>query len=236
MIGPAIGKLTAVTALAGLLGLAWIADRGQWFDPTPDPGPFVAVSNGHGGKIAMAVYEVTWDQWKSCYDGGGCAFLPKSKARGRAGVFPVTGINRLDADDYVAWLNLRTGRLYRLPSADEWNAASGGLSRRPKKKLFEDPRLAWAADYGSEQALPAKLMPAGAFGSSPDGVADLHGNVWEWTSSCVSPEADYNSCPAAWAAGEHEAILSVLIRNPAAGGCGSGVPPANTGLRLVRDN
>ena len=135
----------------------------------------------------------------------------------------------------IRWINARDGKAYRLPTADEWSAISNGLSRRKTKKLFDDPRLAWAADYGAMETVSAKVQPSGSFGSNANGVADLAGNVWEWTSTCATPGADDRDCPAYIAAGLHEAAVSVFIRDPAYGGCALGVPPANIGFRLVED-
>ena len=42
-------------------------------------------------------------------------------------------------------------------------------------------------------------------------------------------------CPAFVAQGLHEAVISVFIRDPATGGCASGVPPPHVGFRLVSD-
>ena len=68
------------------------------------------------------------------------------------------------------------------------------------------------------------------------GVADLDGNVWEWTATCTSKDLEGEAithCPAFVAAGEHDAVVSVFIRDPAIGGCASGTPPQHLGLRLV---
>ena len=163
------------------------------------------------------------------------AHHPKPGRKATNGDFPVTGVNRFDVGEYVRWINARDAKAYRLPTADEWSAISNGLSRRKTKKLFDDPRLAWAADYGAMETVSAKVQPSGSFGAASNGVADLAGNVWEWTSTCATPVADDRDCPAYIAAGLHEAAVSVFIRDPAYGGCALGVPPANIGFGLVED-
>jgi hypothetical protein len=100
--------------------------------------------------------------------------------------------------------------------------------------------LAAIADDGVPIAVglgrvPAKLRPRGSFKLSPDGIADLDGNVWEWTSGCANPAFAHDTCPAFIAMGEHEAVVPIFVRDPASGGCATGIPPANLGLRLVSD-
>ena len=190
------------------------------------------MSNG-AKPVTISRYEVTWREWKACYDGGGCSFLPQPGRKATDGDFPVTGVNHFDVDEYIGWINAKSGKTYRLPTADEWNIISGGLSHRKTKKLFDDPRLAWAADYGSMQQVSAKVQPSGSFGMGANGISDLGGNVWEWTSTCAAKGATETNCPAYIAEGLHEANVSVFIRDPASGGCAVGAPPANLGLRLV---
>ena len=96
----------------------------------------------------FAPYEVTRAEWQACYDSGGCSYLPPGPDS--SSDFPVTGVNHFDVDEYIAWINAKTSKTHRLPTADEWAIASGGLSRRKSKKLFDDPRLAWAADEDGE--------------------------------------------------------------------------------------
>ena len=218
MLALATGKALVIAVVAGLSGLAITANLARQ-DTGPD----------------FSRHEVTWQQWKTCYDIGGCSFLPKPGRKATNGDFPVTGVNRFDVDEYIRWINARDGKAYRLPTADEWSAISNGLSRRKTKKLFDDPRLAWAADYGAMETVSAKVQPSGSFGAGGNGVADLTGNVWEWTSTCATPDSGDQDCPAYIAAGLHEAAVSVFIRDPAFGGCALGTPPANIGFRLVED-
>ncbi len=185
------------------------------------------------GAISAARFEVTWQDWKRCHDEGGCSYLPPPGRVDRQIAFPVTGVNHLDVREFLGWLNRRTGKTYRLPTAGEWQSL--GYKAPAAKKLFTDPRLAWAADYGSMQQVSAKVQPVGHFGASATGISDLSGNVWEWTSSCAMKGFDETTCPAFQVEGLHETALSIFVRDPMAGGCAVGVPPARIGVRLVED-
>ena len=213
----------SVAALLGLGALASVVKE----EPLP-AAEMVSI-----GKISAARFEVTWQDWKRCHDEGGCSFLPPAGRADKTTSFPVTGVNYLDVQEYIGWINRRMGKRYRLPTAEEWRS----LGYRPpeRKKLFTDPRLAWAADYGSMPQVSAKVQASGHFGETQAGIADLSGNVWEWTSSCAMKDFDEATCPAFLVEGLHETAQSIFVRNPLSGGCAVGAPPARIGVRLVED-
>jgi formylglycine-generating enzyme required for sulfatase activity len=186
-------------------------------------------------SLKVMRHEVTIAQWRQCYVEKACSEMPNRGLGASDDEFPVTGVNWFDVREYMAWARQRSGLKLRLPTIEEWRLASH-LAMAEPKLLFDDPRLAWAAEYGTEKKQDPTLRRAGGFGVTPEGTTDFAGNVWEWTSSCASKgfvdkDADY--CPAFKVAGEHEAVLSVFVRDPAIGGCSSGVPPIHLGLRLV---
>lgn len=190
-----------------------------------------------GGRILfVSPYEVTVSTWQRCYAEGQCSYLPKSSTSTSA--MPVSGINWFDVNEYLAWANKHSSVPLRLPSLAEWRELNRSLEKPKQPPAFTDPRLAWAANYGQENSPIGPIRPSGSFSKTPDGIYDLDGNVWEWTSTCYKPgfegtEAVY--CPAFVTAGAHEAVTSVFIRNPALGGCATGTPPSHIGFRLVAD-
>ncbi len=227
MLAAAAAKTIAVAAgLIGLAALAFAPAPGELFD-------LVTVQLNDGRLLGVSRYEISQHDWRQCAKAGACPVLVKDA--GDRDAVPMTGVNAFDVEAYIAWINNSTGQRYRLPTAAEWRELASELPRREKPKLFDDPRLAWAADYGTMEAVPARVEVQGHFGTLRNGLSDLAGNVWEWTSTCVGPGFDSSTCPAFLVEGEHEAPLSVFIRDPASGGCSSGVPPANVGFRLVRD-
>lgn len=195
---------------------------------------FDLVETRHGFSVMR--HEVSISQWRTCVDDGGCSHLPKPRAGAMGDAYPVTDIGALDAQEFVAWAQTAVDPELRLPTLDEWNGVLAVAPKRPNT-LFTDPRLAWAASYGSEAAIDPTLRVSGAFGVNAEGIADLKGNVWEWTSSCVltmPPDDVARHCPAYFAVGEHVARVPVFVRDPSAGGCATGTPPAHLGLRLVK--
>lgn len=216
-LGPLAGGDAARRALPAMAGTPAVGDLGQ--------------------PLYVARYETTWAEWRRCYDAGGCSYLPRPALAAADGRFPVVGVNALDVAEYVAWISETTGHPFRLPSIGEWQGLAPELRPVPAAPLFTDPRLAWAASYSLEPPVPKQVQASGSFGRSASGAYDLAGNVWEWTSSCTRPSTygPDDPCPAYALGGLHEAALSLLIRNPAAGGCALGTPPANLGFRLVSD-
>lgn len=197
----------------------------------------ITLADSGGRTLLVSRYEVTVESWRQCYREGGCHHMPEMPV-GSDNV-PVTGVNYIDIGKYLDWANARSSRVLRLPSLAEWRAINPAPAVKEPKPRFTDPRLAWAATYGQEKKVPAgPPRPGGSFSITSSGIADLDGNVWEWTSSCFKPgfeSATENRCPAFVAAGEHEAVVSLFVRDPASGGCAVGTPPTHLGFRLVSD-
>lgn len=193
----------------------------------------VRFSDGRVVKVGRA--EVTFALWKECYVEGSCDVLPKRRRKDASGNFPVTGVSRVDVDQFVVWVNRKTRLHYRLPTIGEWREMAGVKAGIGKTKRFDDPRLAWAADYGTGKTYSRKIEASGHFGVAKSGVADLGGNVWEWTATCAVADGDPDRCPAFIAAGDHEAGLPVFLRDPFGGGCATGTPATHVGFRLVRE-
>ncbi len=98
---------------------------------------------------------------------------------------PVTGVSWFEARAYCAWLAAATGRPVRLPTEAEWAAAARGLGARryPWGETFE-PSRANTYEGHLRRPTPVGIYPRGA---TPEGVEELSGNVWEWTSTLYRP-------------------------------------------------
>jgi formylglycine-generating enzyme required for sulfatase activity len=98
--------------------------------------------------------------------------------------WPATCLSWKDTQAYIAWLNAKTKRIYRLPSEAEWEyAARGGT----------DTARWWGAAIGSNNANCAgcgspwdakEIADVGKFQPNPFGLYDMLGNVWQWVEDC----------------------------------------------------
>lgn len=137
---------------------------------------------------------------------------PASTIAGLA-THPVVQVSWHDARAYCAW------RGKRLPSEAEWEKAARGAIQETGKEnealeRAEVQRYPWGAaspraagmqraNYGSDACCRPDesdghltTAPVGSYprGTSPYGVLDMAGNVWEWTEDWYHPAA-YRSLP-----------------------------------------
>jgi formylglycine-generating enzyme required for sulfatase activity len=223
----------------------------------PQPGEFL--QQGHpraaprvlvetGKPLEIMTYQVSVNEYDRCVADGACA---PADARGTGDV-PVTGVSYLDATAYAAWYSEASGEVWRLPTDEEWAFAAAERFTADMEPLEEDtsnPARGWLSSYQREVALARKPDPEprqrGAFGANAKGVADVAGNVWEWTSSCyqrsaisndgLNIESRVDNCGVHVVEGFHRTYMSNFIRDGKSGGCAVGLPPDNLGFRLVRE-
>ncbi len=156
-------------------------------------------------SFELGATEVTFADWDACIEDGGCvsersdwAFLnrpvhppcnenescqyPFDEGWGR-GQRPVIHVSWEDVQQYIAWLNRKTGKTYRLPTADEWEyAALAGATttfdwgdRIGKNKTNCD---GCGSKWDNKQT-----APVASFKPNRWGVHDMVGNVSEWVSN-----------------------------------------------------
>ncbi len=100
-------------------------------------------------------------------------------------LLPVRHVNLEDAEAFAKWRSKRDGLKYRLPTESEWEYAA----RNGAKAHF----YPWGNDWNAAATVMAVADAEPArVGSKPDGknewgVVDLIGNVWELTSSDLTP-------------------------------------------------
>jgi formylglycine-generating enzyme required for sulfatase activity len=95
---------------------------------------------------------------------------------------PVVNVSWYDARAYCQWLSDQTGQIVRLPTEAEWEKAARGTDGRvyPWGDEFDKDKC------NSRESDIGDTTPVGGYspeGDSPYEVADMAGNVWEWTSS-----------------------------------------------------
>ncbi len=119
---------------------------------------------------------------------------------------PVENVTYADVQKFLEKVNARGAATpaipafrYRLPTEAEWEYACRARTTGP---FSTGENLTTAqANYNGRQpygSFPAgdfrqKTTPAGTFGLNPWGLADMHGNVWEWTSDWYAPYGETTS-------------------------------------------
>jgi len=148
-------------------------------------------------RFYISRYPVTCDQFRLFVEMSNYQSSSLSLSHG-IGNHPVTGVTWYDALAYCRWLTERLKERedtpeeiadlineenwhFTLPSEVQWEKAARGTDKR----IFPwgadiDLNCANFADTGIISTNPAGCFPAG---SSPYGILDMSGNVWEWTRS-----------------------------------------------------
>lgn len=86
---------------------------------------------------------------------------------------PVVGVTWFDAQAFAEWIG------GSLPTEAQWERAARGTEARTYPWGDTPPKARQHANFARRYNRP---VPVGQFpkGESPDGIADLAGNVWEW--------------------------------------------------------
>jgi formylglycine-generating enzyme required for sulfatase activity len=124
----------------------------------------------------MATTEVTQGQWYEV--------MGNNPAKFKTGVasMPVERVSWYDAMEFVKKLNKKEKtNKYRLPTEEEWEYAARAGAKG--KWCFGDSesKLSEYAWYDSSKTHPVAKKKPNCWG-----LYDMHGNVWEWTSSWYS--------------------------------------------------
>jgi formylglycine-generating enzyme required for sulfatase activity len=94
---------------------------------------------------------------------------------------PVVYVTWYEAQRYCEWASAKWNIRCALPTEEQWEFAARGIESRiyPWGGEEQEPDEHRANFYG----MVGEPTPVGLFpdGSTPDGVADMAGNVWEWT-------------------------------------------------------
>ena len=169
--------------------------------------------------FAIGKTEVTWDQWEACVrdrwcDGPGVEQALRTNADGTPnkafvdwgrGSRPVVGLSWFDAQNFVGWLNWKTGAddAYRLPSDAEWEyaARAGTTTAYPwgarldhNYGNFGGPGPGLGGKVEGRDIWDDRTAPVASFPANAWGLHDMHGNVFEWVEDCF--EADRAHAPA----------------------------------------
>ncbi|MCA9711693.1 MAG: formylglycine-generating enzyme family protein [Myxococcales bacterium] len=151
--------------------------------------------------FGLGRYEVTWDEYASCVEAGGCSAIKLARcyvwseeegfvlgapldARTVSAQRPVVCVTWGQARQFCEW------RGQRLPAEAEWERAARGHDDRQYPWGDARPTCEHATMHGC--GLGPREVGSAPAGVSPEGVHDLAGNVWEWTSDWYLEDAYRN--------------------------------------------
>lgn len=139
---------------------------------------------------------------------------------------PVENISFDEVQEFLKRLNKKMKKFdYRLPTEEEWEYACRAGTTTPYFCEFTALKYhAWFYDNSGSKTHPVALKYP-----NKRGLYDMHGNVWEWTSSLYSSKGSYRVLRGgSWDGGAQ--LLRSALRNYG----GPGYRGENVGFRLVR--
>jgi uncharacterized caspase-like protein len=149
---------------------------------------------------------ITVEEYQRCVAAGACRDVKAAGAGKPIGsILPINNVSLNDSVQYVAWVNkFGRSRRYYIPSQQEWMDVfhSGyflpsGVALASSKSLCDignfydisgavSSAFPWSPNTCND-GFPV-ISPVGTFMPSLDGVFDLVGNLWQWTTSCQASE------------------------------------------------
>lgn len=166
-------------------------------------------------SFAVGKFEVTFAEWDACVAANACQHRPRDMGWGR-GQRPVGNVSWDDAQEYVRWLQQKTGKPYRLLSEAEWEyVARAGTTTPFAAGQHVHSELANFDSTQTYNGSPRGLfrrqtLPVGSFPANPFGLHDMNGNVWEWVQDCY--EENYQAAPNNGAAVDNRKCIYRSVR------------------------
>lgn len=144
---------------------------------------------------------------------------------------PAVCITYQAAQLYAQWLSARTGQPYRLPTLKELSYAAMG---------FETANYWWGQSVGRNRANCVACgsaydgkgtSPVDSFPANPFNILDAVGNVWIWTTDCLSAECkERRLAGGSWASPPSDLRIAKSISNA------EDVPFNTYGIRVIRES
>lgn len=156
-----------------------------------EPGEFLMGSPPEAGQVVerpqhwvrinydfeVGKYPVTFREWDAAAKLGACdGYFPYDERFGRA-MRPVINVSWDNAQDYIRFLNEKTGKQYRLLSESEWEYCCRAGTQTAYS--FGDEINRRQANFNYWQTVPVTRFPANQFG-----LVGMHGNIWEMCEDC----------------------------------------------------
>jgi formylglycine-generating enzyme required for sulfatase activity len=169
-------------------------------------------------SFAIGVHPVTTEEFEAYARASG--WQPRAELVWLAGRKPVINVRLTEARDYCDWLSAETGRLYRLPTEQEWEYAcrAGAASAYPQGDRITPEEALYNDKQGYDAARPKRprlltrcfvrcgAMEVGRLRPNRWGLFDMQGNVWEFTSSPWT--RDHASLPERPLPGKPQAVVA----------------------------
>ena len=162
----------------GTFTMGCTSEQGDDCFDSEKPSHQVTVSTFYMGK-----YEVTQKLWREVMGSD-----PEELNFKGCDNCPVERVSWNDIQDFIAKLNEKTGKTFRLPTEAEWEfAARGGNKSNGYKYAGSNDvdKVAWYYDNSG-----SKTHPVGQKKANELGLYDMSGNVYEW---CSDWYGDYGS-------------------------------------------
>ncbi|MEJ2309566.1 MAG: formylglycine-generating enzyme family protein [Gammaproteobacteria bacterium] len=164
--------------------------------------------------FALGRFTVTADDWAQFQRATGWRF--RSDLLTATGRHPVMNIRHAEAEAYCRWLSEETGACYRLPTEEEWEYACRAGSTTPfhfgESVTCREVHFNATLPYEEQKRkkrffLPrcvpmARSLPVGSKASNIWGLHEMHGNVWEMTSTLWKPSHRFGE------RADHKAIVT----------------------------
>lgn len=97
-------------------------------------------------------------------------------------MFPVVRVDLDDVNAFIAWRSKRDSVQYRLPTEEEWEYAARNGSAENQYPWGNN----WEKGFAVIEMPNPVTVGSMTKGNNKQGISDLIGNVWEWTSTEVS--------------------------------------------------
>jgi formylglycine-generating enzyme required for sulfatase activity len=171
-----------------------VIPAGEFMMGSPETEKYRSDAEGPRHKVAfkapfaVAMHDITFDQYDACVAAGGCEDGAGDLGMGR-GRRPVINVTWHNAQEYAKWLSAMTGHTYRLLTEAEWEYAA----RAGTTAIYY-----WGDDIGTGNAncddcgsqWDNQTAPVGSFKPNAFGLYDMTGNVWQWVEDCYVPNYD----------------------------------------------
>ncbi len=164
-------------------------------DASEAPQCYVQVTRAY----AIGRFTITAEQWEQFAQATG--FRSQRELIWPKGREPIVNVRMSDIVQYIAWLNAETGQLYRLPTESEWEYAAragtqtafnmGDLATckevlfKPNLPMPDQNKKSWS--FFPQCAAMRWAMEVGSKPANLWGLHDVHGNVWEITTTPWQP-------------------------------------------------